>query len=246
MTRPILTLRTVNPWNPQAVVFDMDGLLLNTEVLARRALRVAGTGLGMELPDALCEAMTGVPVDICHQLLLRYFGEDCATDTLIAGAARVMQAQIAGGKLHRMPGVGELLTHLQMRKIPRAVATSSSREKALHHLTAAGLVDCFDTIVTRSDVAQGKPHPDLYVEAATRLGLPPGRCLALEDSYNGVRAAHAAGMPVVMVPDLLQPTAEMQDICLAVAQDLHAVLARMQPAARQPAGVAIQHGRSHA
>lgn len=214
-------------WNPRAVVFDMDGLLLNTEVLARRALRLAGAELGVDLSESLCEQMIGVPVDGCRQLLLERYGDGFAPDLVFAASARHLRAQIAAGHMKLMPGVRELLAHLRQAGVPNAVATSSSREKALHHLEAAGLLGAFDTVVCRDDVAHGKPAPDLYLEAARRLGLPSRQCLALEDSYNGVRAAHAAAMPVVMVPDLLRPTSEMRRMCLAIMRDLHAVMARL-------------------
>jgi HAD superfamily hydrolase (TIGR01509 family) len=120
--------------------------------------------------------------------------------------------------------VVELLDFLKARKVPCAVATSSARDKADHHLQAAGIARCFDAIVTRDEVARGKPFPDLYRHAAQRLGAAAESCLALEDSYNGVRAAAAAGMPVVMVPDLLPPTEEMESLCHAILADLHEVM----------------------
>jgi hypothetical protein len=132
--------------------------------------------------------------------------------------------------------VPEVLDYLDRENLPRALATSSSRDKALHHLDAAGIAERFDTIVTRDDVARGKPFPDLYEQAARRLRLPPRHCLALEDSYNGVRAAASAGVPVIMVPDLLPPTAEMQQLCVAVLHDLHAVLVWLRGNARPVAG----------
>jgi beta-phosphoglucomutase-like phosphatase (HAD superfamily) len=106
---------------------------------------------------------------------------------------------------------------------PRAVATSSGRARAEHHLWIAGIYRDFDAVVTCDDLERGKPHPDIYLCAAKRLGVPAARCLALEKSHNGVRAAHGAGMQVVMVPDLLGPTDEMRAKCEAVVPDLHAV-----------------------
>src|SRR5207302_1685493 len=123
------------------------------------------------------------------------------------------------GELRVKPGAVELLDAAESARLPRAVATSSSRAKAMHHLRAAGIVDRFDAVVTRDDVVRGKPHPDLFLRAASALAIAPARCLALEDSYNGVRAAHAAGMPVIMVPDLLPATEEMRGLCHAILDD---------------------------
>lgn len=212
-----------------AVVFDMDGLLVNTETLANRALHLAANDLGLELPQQLCFSMIGVAVDGCRRLLLDHYGDDAPADELFESASRHLEAQIKAGHLERKAGVTELLDHLDKLGLPRAVATSSSRAKAENHLRGAQLLECFDAIVTRDDVTHGKPKPDLYLGAARRLEVAPDRCLALEDSYNGVRAARAAGMQVIMVPDLLGPTDDMRRMCLAIVDDLHAVLPFVKP-----------------
>lgn len=211
-----------------AIVFDMDGLLLNTETLARRAIRLAGSELGIDLPETFCALMIGVPVDGCRRLLLEHYGDALSADDLFAASARHLHAQIDAGEMHLKPGVQELLDLLDELRIPRAVATSSSCEKAMHHLAHAGIRHRFDALLTRDDVSRGKPYPDLYLAAALALGVSPARCLALEDSYNGVRAASAAAMPVIMVPDLLAPTAEMHRLCRAVVHDLNDVVGLLQ------------------
>jgi HAD superfamily hydrolase (TIGR01509 family) len=204
----------------RAVVFDMDGLLLDTESLAQRALRAAGLEHDLDLPDSFCHLTIGVPADHRERLLLERYGTAISAEKLFGCAARILREQIEAGLLSIKPGAEELLAHLRSAGMPYALATSSSREKATHHLLAAGLADHFDIVVTRDDVEKGKPHPDLFQEAARRLGVPPQHCLALEDSHNGVRAAHAAGMPVIMVPDLLPATDEMRALSVAIARDL--------------------------
>lgn len=218
--------------HPTAIVFDMDGLLLDTEVLALAATQTAATRLGIELPHAVCHLMIGVPVDGCRRLLCERYGLDFPADRLFAAAARELEARVEAGMLRVKPGVVTLLDVLDRNGIPKAVATSSARAKALRHLGAAGLVGRFNTIVTRDDVRRGKPYPDLFLSASQRLGVEPAACLALEDSYNGVRAAHAAGMPVVMVPDLLPPTLDMRRLCVGVASDLREVAALLAGNAR--------------
>ena len=208
----------------EAVVFDMDGLLLDTERLARQALRWACAQEAIELPESLSHQLIGVPADRCRRLMVEHYGEGIPVDRIFVAAACLLEAEMDRGPPLLKPGVPELLAGLDERAMPRGVATSSSRSKARHHLRAAGLEDCFDIVVTRDDVACGKPAPDLYLHAARGLHVAPSRCLALEDSYNGVRAAHAAGMPVIMVPDLLPPTGEMRDKCHAILADLHRVL----------------------
>jgi HAD superfamily hydrolase (TIGR01509 family) len=140
-----------------------------------------------------------------------------------------MQALVDSGELKLKPGALELIARLQAERIPKAVATSSNRAKATKHLQKSLLLDRFEAILTREDVSNGKPAPDLFLAAASRLRVQPSECVALEDSYNGVRAAFAAGMSVIMVPDLLPPTAEMGTLCRGIAHDLHSAARLILP-----------------
>jgi HAD superfamily hydrolase (TIGR01509 family) len=180
--------------------------------------------VGIDLNESFCHSFIGVPAEVCRRLLLDRYGEDAPADRFFEAASARLLDSIDGGLMQLKPGVVELLDFLRARKVPCAVATSSAKEKANHHLEAAGIDRCFDVIVTRDEVARGKPFPDLYLHAAQRLGAAAECCLALEDSYNGVRAAAAAAMPVVMVPDLLPPTEEMRTLCHAILPDLHEVM----------------------
>jgi len=120
-------------------------------------------------------------------------------------------------------GVVELLDQLDASGLPRAVCTSSPHQTVESHLGHHDLLRRFDAVIARGDYAQGKPHPDPFLKAAEALGVAPEHCLALEDSHNGVRAAHAAGMMTIMVPDLLHATEEITALCVRIAQDLHEV-----------------------
>ncbi len=106
-----------------------------------------------------------------------------------------------------------------------AVATSATRRSADRNLGRSGLLRYFPVVVTRDDVARGKPHPDLFLRAAELLDVPPEECLAVEDLFNGIRAAHGAGMMPVLVPDLLSPTEEIRALCVRIAPDLHGLRA---------------------
>ena len=207
-----------------AVVFDMDGLLLDSESIALEAMQAAALEQGIDMPAELRQQMIGVPADTCRRLVADRYGNAVQVEPLFAAATRHLEAYVQAGQLRVKPGVQALLDALDRLGVPRAVATSSSRRRAQHHLELAGLFHRMRAVVTRDDVARGKPHPDLHLEAARRLGVPPTRCLVFEDSYNGVRAAVTAGMPVIMVPDLLQPTAEMHAAALRVIGSLHDVL----------------------
>jgi len=126
------------------------------------------------------------------------------------------------------PGLLPLLDWVEQQDLPRAVGTSSNAAEAELCLTLAGIRDRFATVVTVDQVAAGKPSPDIFLLAAQRLGVAPHQCLVLEDSNAGVQAAQAAGMAVVMVPDLQQPTAASQAIAQPVLGSLHEVLAWLQ------------------
>lgn len=210
------------PHRPSAVIFDMDGLLFDTEALWQEALLAAGAEGGREIPDEVFNKSIGVRRSQCGPLFASHFGEDFAFEDFHADWRRHFW-RIAENKLALKPGVPELLALLDQLRLPRAIATSSSRTTVERHLTAHGLTDRFDATICRGDYETGKPAPDPFLKAAERLGIEPGLCLALEDSHVGVRSAAAAGMMTVMVPDLLAPTDEIITLCVLVARDLHEV-----------------------
>jgi HAD superfamily hydrolase (TIGR01509 family) len=215
------------PRTPHAVVFDMDGLLLDTEALYRTAIMGACAELGFPMNDELHLSLVGCPLDANRIQLERAFGPGFPFEAYVA-SYRGKFAALAVDGIPTRPGAPELLAYLTEAGVPMAVATSTGRPAALKHLTQAGFLDRFRAVVARDDVSCGKPDPEVFLTAAQRLGVDPSLCLALEDSHNGVRAASSAGMMTVMVPDLLAPTPEMERLCVAVSPDLHAVQAMLQ------------------
>lgn len=210
------------PYRPAAVIFDMDGLLFDTEALWQEALLSAATEAGHAIPDDVYNKSIGIRRSHTRPLFLAHFGEDFAFDDFHKDWTRHFW-RIAEAKLPVKPGALELLDTLDRLKLPRAIATSSSRTTVERHLTAHGLLPRFDHIVCRGDYENGKPAPDPFLKAAERLGVEPRLCLALEDSHVGVRSASSAGTMTVMVPDLLEPTEEVRSLCVLVARDLHEV-----------------------
>jgi HAD superfamily hydrolase (TIGR01509 family) len=153
---------------------------------------------------------------------LSHFGEAFRVDEFQATWVRHFWV-IAETRLALKPGALELLDTLDQFRLPRAIATSSSRRTVERHLTAHNLMGRFEEIVAHGDYDRGKPAPDPFLKAAERLGVEPRLCLALEASHNGIRSASSAGMMTVMVPDLLEPTDEIRALCIFVARDLHDV-----------------------
>ena len=210
------------PRPPRAVVFDMDGLLFDTEALYQEAMVFAATEAGVVGAGDLFMRTVGVPSAQCRAILLSHFGESFQVDEFLAAWGRHFWA-IAETRLALKPGVVELLDVLDELSVPRAIATSSSQQTVRRHLTAHGLSQRFDAIVAQGDYESGKPAPDPFLEAARRLAAEPCFCLALEDSHNGVRSAASAGMMTIMVPDILKPTEEIRGLCVYVAGDLYEV-----------------------
>jgi HAD superfamily hydrolase (TIGR01509 family) len=210
------------PRRPAAVIFDMDGLLFDTEALYQEAIMTAAGDVGREMTPAIFHSMIGRPWLQTRQFLLEHYGSSFPVDEFRAAWHRHFDVIVAT-RLALKPGAVELLDTLDALDLPRAIATSSSHRTAQHHLTAHELVDRFHQVVAHGDYAAGKPAPDPYLKAAERLGVDPSLCLALEDSHNGVRSASAAGMMTIMVPDLLEATDEIKGLCTFVVPDLHVV-----------------------
>jgi len=196
------------PFLPQAVIFDMDGLMLDSERAIIGCLAQAAEELGVAIEPEYWLQMIGKGDAACRQLLAERLGEPMAA-ALLARCHALYDAVVEAGVPLR-PGILELLDVLIERRVPRAVATSTRRPLALRKLAAADLLRRFDAVCTSSDVEHPKPAPDIYLLAASKLGVAPAQCLVLEDSPTGVRAALAAGMTPIQVPDLLAPDDEVR------------------------------------
>lgn len=203
----------------QAAIFDMDGTLLDTESVFRDIVYDVCTELGFEMTVDVHNSMVGSSHERTNQLLIEAYGV-AFPYSLFDEKCRVTMRERSHSGVPVKPGAREFIVELRDRGIPTAVATSSRNPHAAHHLSAAGLLDLFETVVTRDDVVNPKPHPEPYLTAAKRLGVDPADCLALEDSHAGVHAAHAAGMQTIMVPDIVSPDARIEALGVAVVQNL--------------------------
>ncbi len=212
------------PRPPRAVVFDLDGLLIDSEQLVFDAMVASAPKFGRVMDMATFLTLVGLPRAANDMQLLNHYGADFPVNAFNAAVSAHMNAEreaVAALKT----GVGEVLDALDTHALPRALCTSSGREWVDRHFVAHDLARRFNAIVARGDYMNGKPAPEPYLKAAAILAIDPADCLALEDSHNGVRAAHAAGMMTIMVPDLLAPTEEMHAKCVRIATSLHDVAA---------------------
>jgi HAD superfamily hydrolase (TIGR01509 family) len=191
----------------KAVILDMDGLMLDTEPLYRGSWQRGCEECGFVLDDAGYAPMIGRPTDDCEAQLVRRFGTAFPLARFQTRWPELWKAYALEHGIQRMPGLDGLLAFLESRGVSMAVATSSDAEYTEFTLRIGGLAGRFGIVVTRDQVAHGKPAPDLYIEAARRLGVAAGECVALEDSEPGVLSAVAAGMRTICVPGLGPPSA---------------------------------------
>jgi HAD superfamily hydrolase (TIGR01509 family) len=222
----ILNRRLPDP--VRAVIFDMDGTLLDTEAEHRRVMAQAADALGWPFAEEVQLAMIGIHRDANRAMLVDRFGADFPLEQFYADSDRLFEEALEAA-IPMRPGVEPLLQQLAAAGVPMAVATSTEAPYAQQRLQKAGLLDYFDTVVTRNDVDLPKPYPQPYLLAARRLGVDPAQAIAVEDSYAGVRSAAAAGMATVMVPDLLPPTEAELRLVAMVLPSLHD-LAALLPA----------------
>jgi HAD superfamily hydrolase (TIGR01509 family) len=207
--------------NPRAVIFDMDGLLLDSEPLYRMTWQTAAADLGCPIDDEFYKRFVGRGNDEAEHLLRERFPE-LPLDEFRKRWRRDWDARLAASPLARKAGAMELLDLLETRRIPKALATSSPRVLALRCL--GDLASRFAALAFGDEVSHSKPAPDLFLLASQRLGFAPADCLVLEDSEAGVRAARAAGMAVIMVPDLVPPSPEIASMATRVCETLHEVV----------------------
>ena len=204
----------------EAVLFDMDGLLIDTEAVYIDALQDAARDLDVVMSIEFCHSMIGISGRECDVMIQNFYGSgfriDQFRERFSGHAKRRLDAH-----LPVTPGVVEMLDFLAGRGLRLAVATGSGRVTAERHLGKAGLIGRFAAVAPRDDVENAKPAPDGELEAARRRGVAPDRGIAFEDSNVGLTAAHAAGTMAFMVPDILPPLPEVRAKCLRVFGDLH-------------------------
>ena len=212
----------------EAICFDMDGILFDTERLSVESWIAVAEKLGLGNIEKGVYGCIGLNRTDCRIFLKEVYGEDFPYDYFREQTSALFQERVEKEGLPVMKGAGELLTWLQEKGVKIALASSTGREKVLSHLRRADFTDFFQVVIGGDMVEHSKPAPDIFLKACAELGVAPERAYAIEDSYNGIRAAHAGHLLPIMVPDLLPANEEMQEKAEVVLPDLFEVIAYLK------------------
>lgn len=204
----------------KAVLFDMDGTLIDTEKYYRIFWPMAMKEFGYDLTDEQVLSMRSLGRPFAPKQLKEWFGEDLDYIAIKERRKELMEECLEKNGIEVKKGAFEILDFLKKHGIKTAIATATDLERTTRYLKKTGLEGHFDKIISATMVAQGKPAPDIYLYACEQLGLKPQECLAVEDSPNGVFSAYRAGCHVVLIPDQTKPEEELQDKVVAILDSL--------------------------
>lgn len=194
----------------KGAIFDQDGLMFDTEKIWRESWTAVAAELGSQVPEGFGKEICGGSGEGTVRTVKKYFPELDAEDYITRARQRTYRKQQE--HLPEKPGLHELLQFFRENGVKMVVASSCRKDQIICNVEKAGIKDYFVDIVSGQEVVNGKPAPDIFIKAAGKLGLAPEDCYVFEDSYNGIRAGHAAGCYTVMVPDLIEPDEEMSGL----------------------------------
>ena len=204
----------------KAVIFDMDGVIFDSEQCIIECWKIVAEKYQIPNIEPVLYKCLGVTYEEGRRIFLTRYGDDFPYDERKKERSDLYHERYDGGRLPLKPGVRELLVWLKENGYKVGVASSTRKEVVTKQLEDAGLLKYFDNITCGDMVAKSKPEPDIYLMACERLGVQPEDAVAIEDSYNGIKSAHAAGMFPIMVPDLLEPDEEMRKLSGRIFESL--------------------------
>lgn len=212
----------------EAVIFDMDGVIFDSEALVFACWDRVAEKYGVENVKEACRECLGINAEETKKRFLRRYGKEFPYDIYKKEMSELFHKTAADGGLMLKSGVKELLVFLKEHGYKIALASSTRKAVVEAELSNAGILQYFDEIICGDMVKRSKPKPDIYLTAAEKIKVLPDKCYAIEDSYNGIRSAHAAGMNVIMVPDLLPVNKEMEETCCNIFDSLFQVITLLQ------------------
>ncbi len=203
----------------KGAIFDMDGLMFDTERLWQKGWRELARANGYKPSMDFAREISGTSGEVMSAVIHKYY--PAVDPKEFAGACRKKVVDALAVNVPIKEGLFDILNFLRDRGVKMAVASSSPVDLIRRNLASVDVQDYFEVVLSSSEVARPKPEPDVFLEAARRLGLSPDDCYVFEDSFGGVRAGAAAGCATVMIPDQLPPTDEIQALCVGVYETLH-------------------------
>lgn len=206
-----------------AIIFDMDGLMLDTESIARCAWQRAALDWGYTIENELYAKAIGRRIQDTTNILLMAFGKSFPFDEIRKRKQKYIEEYIAEHGIPKKPGLIKLLDLIDELSLLKAIGSSTEKKSVIRKLTLSGLIQRFDTLVCGDEIQNGKPAPDIFLTTAERLHVPAEQCLVLEDSETGIQAAHTAGMIPVMVPDLIEPSKKTTALAYKIYPTLNEV-----------------------
>ena len=207
-----------------AVVFDMDGVIFDSERAVMQCWKEVASRHNIPDIEKAILACTGTTMERTREIMLNLYGADFPYDEYARESSVIFHSRYDGGRLPMKQGVKELLTFLKEHDKKIALASSTRQQVVTDELRDAGIIEYFDRIICGDMVSRSKPAPDIFLKACEELNVSPSDSYAIEDSYNGIRAAHAGGLHPIMVPDLLPADEEMQSLAEIILPNLTSVI----------------------
>lgn len=208
----------------KAVVFDMDGVIFDSERAVMQCWKEVASRHNIPNIEKAILACTGTTMVRTREIMLNLYGADFPYDEYAKESSAIFHSRYDGGRLPMKPGVKELLSFLKEHDKKIALASSTRQQVVTDELRDAGIIGYFDRIICGDMVSRSKPAPDIFLKACEELNVSPSDSYAIEDSYNGIRAAHAGGLHPIMVPDLLPADEEMQSLAETILPNLTSVM----------------------
>ena len=211
------------------VIFDMDGVIFDSERVLLECWQVVADRYGIPDIEGTLQLCFGVNINVSRQIYFDRYGEDFPLDAYKEETRAIFRARCPEGYPPIKKGVRDILSFLRDRGVPLALASSTPSEIVRRELKLAGLLDYFQVVICGDQISRSKPEPDIFLAAAGALGRAPEDCFVIEDSFNGIRAAHAAGTRPIMVPDMVPPDGEMAEKAEIILPSLTETKAYLDP-----------------
>ncbi len=208
----------------KAVIFDMDGVIFDSERVYMETWKIIGEKYGLDGIEDTCRACIGVNAEETKKIFLSRHGEDVPYDEYRKELRSIMDKRYEKEKFKIKSGVHEILEYLRSNGIKTALASSTGEKRVKAELEDAGILGYFDSVTGGDNVKRSKPMPDIFLLAAQKINEKSENCFVIEDSYNGIRAGYAAGMRVIMVPDLIEPDEQIKKMTEIILPTLNDVL----------------------